>query len=114
MKCRHFGTRRSWRDCIADILLLLPVLGVRQAGTDRDTQRHRGIIGDHKGDCDSHGDRATDRAEGRRDAHPIPLRDPRPVPPMQYGEGRYVVGVDIKTGTYHTSGADIWYWARLC
>lgn len=36
-----------------------------------------------------------------------------PPPPKQYGEGTYVIGVDIKPGTYHTSGADICYWARL-
>jgi hypothetical protein len=36
-----------------------------------------------------------------------------PPPPRQYGEGTYVVGVDIAPGTYRTSGARICYWARL-
>lgn len=31
----------------------------------------------------------------------------------KYGEGLYVVGADIKPGTYHTEGGSVCYWARL-
>jgi hypothetical protein len=36
-----------------------------------------------------------------------------PPPPAQFGEGTYVVGTDIKPGTYKTAGSPGCYWARL-
>lgn len=55
-------------------------------------------------------ERVTERETVAAEPSPPP---PPPGPSESFGDGTYVVGVDIQPGTYRTEAGDRCYWARL-
>ena len=56
---------------------------------------------------------ATEIPQPTATSEPPPTTTPVPGPVTTFGDGTYIVGVDIQPGTYRNEGAGSCYWERL-